>query len=455
MQTNDAGDAGQSAALENLVPDLERLERLLAEENAGQVKTLESFAADADLQRLEELAERQRNEFDALDFVGRLRLGSGSNLWSDEEFHSNLLAWLLNPRESHGIGERFLTNFVKETCAPSEVQSTDWTHARIIREWPNEVDGEWGYLDILILNESGQTLCAIENKVFSSEHSEQLTRYRKALTDSYPDFTRHHVFLTPRGTRAYREEEREYWTPATYAMVLDVVSQIVNDIQNPVKEDLRSFLSQYATTLRRNIVSETSVRQLARQIYMEHKDAVDLIIQHKPNYIEEMKQEFRVAIGEISGWSLDCEDSGFLRFRSLAWNDFEIQETGTGWLPRSSALILFQINFRDGVMNLPYFDVGLSPAPDETFRRRPLDNANNSPGLFAPRDRSYRSGWIVLDQKEYILEEADLKRWDDPSVLAKIHAWVNNFAENRFPAMNEVIVNCLREYEAGRQSQNQ
>ena len=98
-------------------------------------------------------------------------------------------------------------------------------------------------------------------------------------------------------------------------------------------------------------------------------------------------------------------------------------------------------------MNLPYFDVGLSPAPDETFRRRLLDSAIKS-GLFTPRDRNYRSGWIVLDAKEYILREADLERWDDSSVRAKIHAWVQNFAGNQFPAMNEVIVSCLREYEA-------
>lgn len=117
MQTNDAEDAGRTAALENLIPELAKLGQLLAEENANQVKTLESFASDADLQRLEELAEQQRSEFDALDFIGRLRLGSGSNLWSDEEFHSNLLAWILDPRESHGIGGSFLTNFLRETCA--------------------------------------------------------------------------------------------------------------------------------------------------------------------------------------------------------------------------------------------------------------------------------------------------------------------------------------------------
>ncbi len=455
MQTNNTGDAGQTAALNRVVPALERLEQLLAEENASEVRALESFASDADLRRLKELAEQQRSEFDALDFIGRLRLERGRALWGWEEFHSGVLAWLLDPKQSHGISDKFLSGFLTRIGVQAAEHFIDWSTASVQQEWRNEVDGEWGYLDILILNEEAHALCAIENKVFSSEHSEQLTRYRKALERRYPDpsFSKRYVFLTRYGTLPFRPEEQKHWVPATYAIVLDVVNQIINGSENPVKEDVRSFLSQYATTLRRNIVPETNVRQLARQIYMEHKDAIDLIIQHKPNLIEEMKREFRAAIGDINEWSLDREDTGFIRFRSLAWNDFQIQETGTGWLPHSSALILFQINFRDGAMNLPYFDVGLSPAPDETFRRRLLDSAINKSGLFTPRDRSYQSGWIVLDAREYILEESDLKRWDDPSVRAKIHAWVKDFAENEFPAMNEVIVNCLREYEAETQGQ--
>ena len=56
---------------------------------------------------------------------------------------------------------------------------------------------------------------------------------------------------------------------------------------------------------------------------------------------------------------------------------------------------------------------------------------------------------MVLDAKEYILDESDYGAgWDDGSTRAKIMAWVSNFAENQFPAMNKVIVDCLREYEA-------
>ena len=53
------------------------------------------------------------------------------------------------------------------------------------------------------------------------------------------------------------------------------------------------------------------------------------------------------------------------------------------------------------------------------------------------------------EEPEYILEDADYGvGWDDGSTRAKIEAWVSNFAENQFPAMNGVIIKCLEEYEA-------
>ena len=450
MQTNDAGAVGQAAALNSVVPELERLEKLLAEENDNQVKTLESFASEAGLQRLEELAEQQRSEFDALDFIGRLRLGSGSNLWSDEEFHSNLLAWILDPRESHGIGRSFLTNFLRETCAQSRVQDADWTHANIIREWPNEVDGVWGYLDILILNESEQILCAIENKVFSSEHSEQLTRYRKALADSYPDFTRHHVFLTPRGTLAYREEERKHWTPASYAVVLDILLQMVSDNGNPVKEDTRSFLRQYATTLRRNIVPETSIAQLARKIYLEHREAIDLTVQYKPDYRNEMKGILKEAISTYTDWRLYADDASFVYFQPLDFTQYQ------GMQPSEShaRYSLVGCEFQCPQQGNAWFCVEIAPETESNkfVRGTIVEAINQHPGVFNSAGQ-VATGWMTVHRGDSILDEGDLSKWDDPSTRAKIEAWVKNFAENRFPAMNEVIVNCLREYEAETQNQ--
>ena len=161
-------------------------------------------------------------------------------------------------------------------------------------------------LDILIVNHTQQILCAVENKVFSDEHSKQLTRYRKALENhSYSAFTKYLVFLTPRGIFPAREEEKRQWKPLAYSKVFGIVQHIVNNHEIPTHTGVREFLNQYATTLRRNIMPETSLSQLARKTYLEHREAIDLIIANKPDWVAEVKQWLKEAIARQPEWLLD------------------------------------------------------------------------------------------------------------------------------------------------------
>lgn len=448
MQTNDAETAEQVVALGRVVSDLQELGNVLNAEQNRQTDALEKFAVDEHPKELAKISEEQRREFDALDFVGRLRLGSGRALWGWEEFHSGVLAWLLDPRGSHAMEDRFLTKFLRAVGVLSEAQTADWSRTSIVMEWTNQVDDEWGYLDILVLNEAGQALCAIENKVFSGEHSEQLTRYRKALERRYPDpgFSKRYVFLTPYGTLPYHPEEQRHWMPATYTTVLDVINQIIEENENPVKKDVCAFLRQYATTIRRNIVPETSVQQLARKIYLENREAMDLIIQFKPDFIAEAKEEFKKAIGRQQGWTVVYERNEWVNFRPDSWESLVT-------IPGEYSLLALNIDWRwDG----GYPRLGLV-VPPETDANREIRNQLHRAFLQHedrfPGTESWRSSWLWLVYSDPILDESDYANWQDQvAVRAKIEAWVKNFAENVFPAMNDVIVNCLREYEPGQNS---
>ena len=244
----------QIAALENLRPELELLETRLAATNGIQASILEhliadlvrltkanfsrrdavqfsvdSFVADDDLQKLSALARQQQLEFDAFAFMGRLLPEPSADLWRSEIFHSKLLAWLLDPTENHRSGENFLKTFLLQAKAPPAFQSLDWSRSVVFREWTNEVDGKSGYLDILICNEWELALCAIENKVFSGEHSQQLTRYRMALETEFPEFAKHLIFLTPNQLLPAREQEQEHWIPVGYLQVVDAIQRLVDD----------------------------------------------------------------------------------------------------------------------------------------------------------------------------------------------------------------------------------
>ena len=426
------------------------LDNMNADVNDEQIAAL--LRASSSLEPLERLAEEHQSEFDALDFIGKSAWVEGRTLWGSEEFHSNVLAWLLDPKGTHGCGDHFLKCFLINAGAGLVDELGDWSGAEVEREWENQVDGEWGYLDILIVNRAEQVLCAIENKVFSSEHSEQLTRYRKALERAYPSFSRSYVFLTPARTLPYREEERAHWASLGYAVVFDIVQQMVESKDDPTKEGVDAFLRQYAITLRRNIMPDTSIAQMARKIYLEHQEAMDLIIANRPSWGSEAIPILREAIEEQPEWKLDFSDRNWVRFRSADWDQYESTRTGSTWAPNSQALMLFAfVSDSRG----PYIQLELSARNEVNGRLREklFDAVRQYPELFKPAHKSLTDDNTMLHYPNYFLTYSDLGGgWDDGTSFAKIKALVSGFAESEFPKMNEVIVNCLREYEAERQA---
>ena len=190
----------------------------------------------------------------------------------------------------------------------------------------------------------------------------------------------------------------------------------------------------------------SEINRLARQIYLKHREAIELIYRNRPDWTGEAKQIFKEAVAQQEGWAIDREDPDFVRFRPVDWDGFRATRKGTGWMPQSPALLLFQFRF-DGRAGLPYLDLGLSRGTDETARAKLFEAARQNPALFRLTRNALLTEWVILHQEpDYILADTDRGiGWDDGSVRAKIEAWVDDFAKNRFPAMNKVIVNCLRE----------
>ena len=421
--------AADLAALENLVGD-----------TAVSERHLHDFANSPELARLYCLMAEAQAQPDLLAIIGVQ--------WS-EAVHSNFLAWLLNPTANHGIGDYFLKNFLLLTGEPSAVRAvTDWAGSTVQPEWHCVVDGTDSYLDILILNRSARFLCAIENKILAPEGGDQLTRYRKGLEAAYPDYTRRYVFLSPWGTASQWPAEREYWKPMKYTDILGLVKQTAIDNDLAISDEVRVFLRQYAITLRRNIVPETTeMQRLAREIYLKHREAIALINRNQPDWVRETMQILKEAIAQQKGWVLDKEAPGYVRFRPDAWDGFPITRTGTGWEP-SQSLLLYEFKFFGGK---PWLELMLAPGTDETVREKLLEAAHQNPAAFRYAANTLSPVWTKLHmEKEYILDDADYGvGWDNGTSHAKIMEWVDDFARNQFPAMNAVIVKCLRDYESG------
>ena len=439
--------AATKASLNRLLPDLTLLETLIADElvttNRTALLALRNFADNVDLARVEELLVEAKLETAPLDFLCVL------DVHESEVAHSNFLGWLLDPERDHWMGDHFLKYFMQETAAqaekleiavasPDEIDAIDWSVGNAHREAH--------YIDILIVNHPAKFLCAIENKIRAEEGDRQLSRYRKFLETKYLDYTRHYVFLTPNGRQSQEKTERAFWVPTGYATILELLERTVIEQGSFINEEVRAALQFYATALRRHIVPEsTEIQRLARKIYLEHHEAIELINQHKPDFVNETKPIFRQAIAQHPHWTEEGESPQILRFSSKDWDRFDSFRTGTagGW-GNPIAVLLFEIDYRQGH---PRLGLMLGPGSDESVRSKIHMTVSRHRDVFSDAGRpliTYRS----LDRKSPITEVADFS--DDQRLRGKIMDWMDNFAQNEFLRMNEIIMQAFCEYEAGK-----
>ena len=115
--------------------------------------------------------------------------------------HSNVLAWLLSPGESHGLGANFLRRFLSRLLMENESLEISLTPAQV--ELMNlddvEVVREWLGIDVLAYSRNGGWCLIVENKLASKESPGQLSRYVSAVQREFGRTAVIPVFLTLEG----------------------------------------------------------------------------------------------------------------------------------------------------------------------------------------------------------------------------------------------------------------
>ena len=380
---------------------------------------LEALLQDDDLERLEDITQ----EFNIFEVLGAVR---------QELRHSSFLAWLLDPSANHGLGDYFLKRFLWRTAAlargrdiptigPIEVDTLDLADATVRREWQN--------IDILILSESQRFVCAIENKVESGEHSNQLLRYVATCKAEFPGYLYHFVFLTPWQTEPSCEE----WVPVGYKAVLDLVERVVKTRQGALGDEVRLFLQQYASMLRRHIVGESEIDKLCTRIYNRHRQALEMLFERRPDRQSNIKALLERLIRSDTDFELDYPTGkAHIRFVPKSWKSDHLR-TGTGWT-KSRRILLFEFqNFPDSLR------LGLWIGPGDPGIRSRIWEAvrSQSDQIFSPTG-SLDEKWcnmFLLD----LLSSQDYQPDDMESIEAKIQERISSFKATQFPQIDEVI----------------
>ena len=231
------------------------------------MEALTNFLLDtASLTKLESNFNNKPNIFSILKVADR------------EIRHSNLLAWLLNPKENHNLGslflEKYLYMFVRE-CAVTK----DCINLLLISYDDFQVKREWKNIDLLLVSEKYHIVFAIENKVYTKEHDNQLERYYEIVQESFRDYETYFIFLTLDGSES--QSMRNIWQAMSYQSIIEVLDDIVTT--QSLSDEVKFIIENYIETVRSLINMESpEIKELCIQIYEKHKRAIDLIMENVP-----------------------------------------------------------------------------------------------------------------------------------------------------------------------------
>lgn len=194
--------------------------------------------------------------------------------------HSNTLAWLMDPRGSHGLGSIFLRRLLSNMLlvndadiaglSAADVELMDLSDVEVRREWRN--------MDILVLIRARPNVAVlVENKLDSGEAVGQLARYRKAVSEEFADFGLIPVLLTLDGQAS--DDDSSEFIPYSHSNVLDVLTRIVTQRRSQMPQAVEVFLEQYLATLRRLTMRDEKLVELCKTIYRKHREAIDTIVE--------------------------------------------------------------------------------------------------------------------------------------------------------------------------------
>jgi hypothetical protein len=317
--------------------------------------------------------------------------------------HSNFLAWMLDPQQSHNLGDTFLKWFLKDVFSDQrvtwinefKVDSLDTNDLVIHREYKN--------IDLLL--ETSQFVVIIENKLWSKEHSNQLNRYKTTVEKEFQ--AKHHafVFLTPYAEAPEQDSDKDIYVTFDYESIVRILDIILETYGHSISEKVRTYINDYIAVVRRYVMQDDEAISIAQEIYKNHKGALDFIFESKPDRLLEVVTSFNNAV-EKAGYVLGSPGKGYCRFLTQKLSAALPVTTMPGW--KFNEPFSFEIRFHDGKV---YFTCVVSPG-SEPLREMLIAALKKVDGAKSPKGKK----WSTVHNHTHRININDEKH-DDLDVL--------------------------------------
>lgn len=271
--------------------------------------------------------------------------------------HSNMLAWLLNPNENHGLSDSIIRGFIQYVTTTFS-EDIDVFDTLLMDCHDFTLQREWHNIDILAVSSNEKFVLCIENKIYSGEHDNQLNRYRKIIEEAYPDYTKYYIFLSPEGTEA---SDTDYWCAMSYQEVLNIIENARKKVK--LLPDVELLIDNYIEAVRRDIVGDERLLQICAEIYKKHKKALDLIFENRPDRASEVADIMKTwatsktESGDIEVVLDKCSKS-YIRFKTKTMSHIlpDAEEENSAWNTKNR--YFYEIRNNEGTGFILYLTLG-------------------------------------------------------------------------------------------------
>lgn len=264
--------------------------------------------------------------------------------------HSNVLAWLLDPKESHGLDDLFLQKWLMKVLHRAGPGAVPQASAVDVDSWTItgvEVRREWQNIDLLVLVEvavGDPWVICIENKVHSTQGETQLATYRRRVEREFPNPRRRIYFFLTKWSESPNDES---YLPTDYADVHEALTESVEQRRQRIGEEPRVLIDNYIRLLQEKFMNQSDIAKMAATIYQNHKRAIDVINAHRPDVLKgqvlpRLTEMLRASADELGIVMGTCHRN-YVRFLPEAW-DQPGNRLGKAW-PPSPYTVLFEIYF--------------------------------------------------------------------------------------------------------------
>jgi hypothetical protein len=358
-------------------------------------KKFASIITDHDFERIE-LSLREPNIFRALSVQRK------------EIRHSNFLAYILDPRENHGLKDIVLRKLLRDIFSESKTNNRNIFDADYIDLQNIEIRREWRNIDILII--LNDDIILIENKVDTVDHSNQLKRYHDIAEETFPNKHRHYIYMTPFGSDPQDLEARYSYINYSYVQIAEIIESVLDLYSNSISQKIIFYLSDYLTNVRRELLMNDKLNELALKVYNAHKEAFDFIFDNKPDPSSILYPYFENEL-KNAGFVIGSKNKGYIRFTTHELYNL-LPNGGQGWPDKEVFLFEIEYFWSD---RTAIFNAIIAPCADD-IRDNLLEAVKKSKFYKIPTGKK----WLVFYKKKFPFVASEIINEDEAEIISKV-----------------------------------